>query len=203
VWACVGNLKGRCRSPCQTPGVLAIDPAVFWSAASVIAVVAIAIVGGTYKVVTRHNDRRLADQENERAEKHKAPQAQAALDAHHQQFGAYLCPWAADHVPLNPRAPINIEVFETGTWIHGVRFSWRYRTDTEWRTVEKTCDRWGQDPSMPVSVNATDEVGFGWPGPLPPRQAAIIWKVDVDWGLSRQPPTRRFEGLEGSTTWQA
>lgn len=134
-------------------------------------------------------------------QKASAEQArQAALDAVHPQLVAELHPIAED-VERAGDPSIELAVRDEAVWVHGVALSWRYSTDTDWRTEGGACA-----PSygvvLPAQLGPSRSMHFEWPGDRPPRVGQLQWEPHITWGLASSGPVRTLVILTSSTNWQ-
>ena len=191
----------------HTAPMAAIDWGEIWDwlvQPGVVVPLVLALVGGAYKLGTRRNDRRdrhadrLAEVEAERLRQ------EATLDATHVSFGRLARAPYGSGTGRPAQAAVEIEPHDAGVWIHGVRLSWRYRTDPEdsWRLERAPCAPFDADEEFPAAVPEGEPFGLTWPGSPLPEQQAITWELEIEWGVSRTGGTRVAKSGEGSTSWQ-
>jgi len=171
---------------------------------AVIVPVVIALVGGAYKIGTRHVDQRGRNAEKMAAEEATRQHAEDRLDETHVSFGRWACVPHGSGTSRPSKPSVTIEVYDAGVWVHGVHLRWRYRTDAkdEWRLEQAACAPFDPGVDFPVSVPMGETIGLTWPGSPLPKQQAIEWNLDVEWGISRTGATRVTHVGEGSTSWQ-
>lgn len=171
---------------------------------AVIIPVGLALIGGAYKIGTRRTDRRERDEEKTLAAEADRRRAEDRLDETPVSFGRWAC------VPFGPgtsrpqKAPLTIEVYDASVWVHGAHLRWRYRKDAEgdWRLEGGAAAPYEPGAEFPVAVPMGETLELTWPGSPLPKQEAIEWNLDIEWGISRTGSTRVKRVGEGSTSWQ-
>jgi hypothetical protein len=166
--------------------------------------IALALIGAAYKIGTRRRDRRDQDADKAGAKEADRQRGEDQLDSTHVDFGH----WAS--VPFgtgkgHPKTtPLTIEVYEASVWIHGVRLRWRWNKDPadQWRLEGGECSPYAPGVEFPVAVPMGETLELTWAGLPLPKQEAIEWNLDIEWGLSSSGPTRTKHVDQGSTSWQ-
>lgn len=143
------------------------------------------LLGIAYQQGTRRSDRkeRRSEKESSRRELAEAERLrqEELLESTHVTFGRWASVAFGPGTGRPTNAAVTIEVYDASVWIHGVRLSWRYRTDAEdgWRLEDAPCAPHEAGVTFPVSVPQGEILEVAWPGmPIPQQEANYLATSD-------------------------
>lgn len=182
--------------------MLATDPWVIVTAIAAVVAIPLAVM-----LIRQNRKAREATERSESdavrdKERSRADDAKRRLDAAQITFGAKA------YVPIvgatPDRAPIELRVEGGNVWVQSVLLTWHYRIkDTEHTVVvDAPVPGWGENVLPALTQPGLRPCELDWASARPAVQAAIEWRLDVEWSVDRDGPKRVSYVMEGDTAWQ-
>jgi hypothetical protein len=182
--------------------VLATDLWVIVTAIAAVVTIPLAVVLIRQSRKAREATERSQSGAARNKERNRAGEAKRRLDATQVTFRAKA------YVPIvgatPDRAPIELRVEGGNVWVQSVLLTWHYHIKDTQHTVvvDAPVLGWGENVLPVLTQPGPRPCELDWASARPAVQAAIEWRLDVEWSLDRDGPRRVSYVMEGETAWQ-